>query len=202
MHSSRMCTAHSLTVYHIRSICQGRVCMVHMPPCHAHPSCMPPTIHAPYHACPPPTTPLPCMPPCHTRPLPHMPPHHACPLPAMHAPSLPCMPPSCQACPPVNRMTDGCKNITLPKLCLLAVTRSGTSQRNRLRIGGGALGAHGTPSSQSSTLNFQVVCTVGAPIFRFGTLFWKILCYFLWFLFRILDRGIKRLQVQSARMMS
>ena len=92
-------------------------------PCHAHPfPCIPP---------------WPCTPPCHECPHPVMhTPCHACPLtcmlplpcmpPAMHAP-LPCMPPS--PCtppfamptplhytrPPVNRMTDRRKNITLPQ---------------------------------------------------------------------------------------
>ena len=93
----------------------------------------------PHHACP-----LPCMPPRHTPLLPCMPPCHACPPPHMpplpHTP-LPCMPPTmhaplpCPSChaplphmppcharlptthtsPLVNRMTDRCKNITLPQ---------------------------------------------------------------------------------------
>ena len=55
--------------------------------------------HTPRHACPLlPHTPPPAMhAPCHTHPLPHTPP------PAMHI-------------PPVNRITDRCKNITLPQL--------------------------------------------------------------------------------------
>ena len=90
MHSSRMCTARSLTVYH--GICLGgHAWHAH---CHAHPfPCMPPATHAPCHTCP-----LPCMPPAmHT-------PCHACP-PATHA----CLP--CHACPPCGQ-TDTCKNNT------------------------------------------------------------------------------------------
>ena len=66
----------------------------HMPPQQPH---MPPaTMHAPRnHACSPATT-------------------HA-PLATMHAPRQPRMPPSNHTCPPVNRMTDRCKNITLPQ---------------------------------------------------------------------------------------
>ena len=91
MHSSRMHTAHSLTVS--CSICSG-VCVPDMPPLpfmhpamhtphHAYPlPCMPPATHAP----PPHIPPLPCMPPsamhtpCHTHPH-HAYPHHTCPLP-------------------------------------------------------------------------------------------------------------------------
>ena len=80
-------------------------------------ACMPPTTHAPHHACPPTHVPpavhapamhpLPC-----TAPLPRMPPCHACPPlphtpPATHAP--------CHTCPPVavtrdiqNVPTQGC----------------------------------------------------------------------------------------------
>ena len=71
-----------------------------MHPCkHAHPSqpCTPPaTMHAPHnHACPPTTTHAPLQS--------HMPPsNHACPPATTHA-------------PPVNRMTNRCKNITLPQ---------------------------------------------------------------------------------------
>ena len=65
MHSSRMRTAHSLTVS--RSICWG-ACMACTPPVmHA-----PPATHAPCHA---------CCPAMHTTPSPHMPPSHACPPP-------------------------------------------------------------------------------------------------------------------------
>ena len=58
MHSSRMCTAHSVTVCRSHSICLGGACMSpltthvplpHMPPGHAHP----PAMHAPGHTCPP-----------------------------------------------------------------------------------------------------------------------------------------------------
>ena len=88
---SRMCTTRSLTVSHA-------------PHNHAHP-------------------PQPCMPPCnHT--CPH---NHACP-PTMHAPHShthtplqPCMPPTTTHAPPVNRITDTCKNITFPQLRLRAV---------------------------------------------------------------------------------
>ena len=64
-------------------------------PCHA----CPPTTHAPCHTCHPCHAhhPPPCMPPCHA----HL--HHACPPCHAHTP------------PPVNRMTDRCKNITLPQ---------------------------------------------------------------------------------------
>ena len=64
MHSSRMHTAHSLTVCHGRSICLGDSPPPHTPPAthtprHAHPPCMPPAMHAP----------LPCTPPSmHTPP--------------------------------------------------------------------------------------------------------------------------------------
>ena len=125
MHSSRMCTARSLTVSHAHAICHGM---------QAPPPCMPPTMHAPMHilpatdvppACIPPATYPPCMPPTMHAPLPCMPPamhtsppcmpslprmlpppctapYHA-PLPAMHAPSAthaPC------------GQTHTCKNIT------------------------------------------------------------------------------------------
>ena len=132
-YSSRMRTAHSLTVSH--SIC--RAC----PPHHAHP----PAMHAPHHACPlhnaphrppchahPPTThtPLPCMPLPHMPPLPCMPPnmhapHHKAPpiapMPPPHTPSchtcpphhtcpLPCMPPLTEF------LTHDSENITLPPI--------------------------------------------------------------------------------------
>ena len=88
----------------------------HISPCHTCPlPCMPPTTHAPHHApchahlhhaCPPAMHPLPNMPP------PHMPP-------ATHAPP-PCMPPLRCTCPghvwpPMDRMTDMCKNTTFPQ---------------------------------------------------------------------------------------
>ena len=75
------------------------------------------TMHAPWsnHAHPPRGN--------HTCPLgatTHAPPsNHTCPPGAtMHAPpQQPCMPPwSNHTCPPVNRMTNRCKNITLPQL--------------------------------------------------------------------------------------
>ena len=78
-------------------------CHAHIPathaPCHAFPLPHMPPMHTPLHHH---TCPLPCMPPpCHISP------HHACPLPHMtpdmHAPLM-------------NRMTDRCKNITLPQL--------------------------------------------------------------------------------------
>ena len=94
MHSSRMCTAHSLTVSH--SI--------------FHP-CPPPAMHAPCHACPPATHVPPAMhTPCHTCPPCHACPHHAWP-PAMHTPFLACplphMPP-CHACPPAMHALPHC----------------------------------------------------------------------------------------------
>ena len=101
MHSSRMLTARSLTVS--CSICRGGgACMPHTPPvthiplpcmplCHAAPCHIPPAMHAPCHAHPPP-----CTPPAMHASLPHMPPAmhtpcHAHP-PAMHTP-LPCAAP-------------------------------------------------------------------------------------------------------------
>ena len=81
----------------------------HMPP----QPCMPPG----NHTCPQ----QPCIPPLatmHVPQQPHMPPT------TMHAPQQPCMPPGNHAhppplatthVPPVNRMTDRCKNITLPQ---------------------------------------------------------------------------------------
>ena len=128
MYSSRMRTACSLTVSH---------CILHMPPptimhtplqpctpsCnHACPPqpCMPPHNHAcppqprmPYHnhTCPPATT--------------HAPHNHTCPPATTHASPQPCMPPTTTHAPlatthallrqPVNRMTNRCKNITLPQ---------------------------------------------------------------------------------------
>ena len=94
---------------------------------------MPPTIthapwqpHNPRQPCMPPTTmhPLATM---HTPQQPHMPPHnhsppknhththnHAC-FPGNNAQPWPC------TCPPVNRMTNRCKNITLPQTSFAAV---------------------------------------------------------------------------------
>ena len=66
------------------------------------PASMPPTMHAPCHTPPPCTPRLPCMPP------------------ATHGPPL-WMPPATQPPPPVNRITDRCKNITFPQLRLRAV---------------------------------------------------------------------------------
>ena len=130
MHSSRMRTAHSLTVFcHI--LCTPPPAIMHTPHNHTwNPPqpCMPPSNHTPHdnHTCPP----QPHIPPAvtHAPQQPHMPPHnhacppcnHACPLQpcmppatmytptAMHTPRQPCMPPS-----PVDRMTHTCKNITL-----------------------------------------------------------------------------------------
>ena len=74
-----------------------------MPPCHLFP----------YHACPSPCMPPPCMPPC-----------TPCHAPAMHVPCHACPHYTCplHACSPVNRLTDRCKNITFPQLCLQAET--------------------------------------------------------------------------------
>ena len=72
------------------------------------------------HACPP----CHAWPPCHAHPLPHTPPstpHHAgssllCTSPTMHAHAIHTPPTHPLPCtPPVNRMTDTCKNITLPQ---------------------------------------------------------------------------------------
>ena len=110
---------------------------LHMPPWSNH-ACPPgATTHTPRsnHACPPrattppratmytpweqPHTPQeqPCMPPSQEQPC--MPPgsNHACPpeQPCMPA-QQPCMPPQATMhAPPVNRMTNRCKNITLPQ---------------------------------------------------------------------------------------
>ena len=100
-------------------------------PCTPPSPCMPPSPHTPlgmhplHHACPQPQT---------------LPGNHTCPLATTHAPLAtthaphpwqPCMPPSNRACPPhqqpcmpprnhahpppLNRMTNWCKNITLPQ---------------------------------------------------------------------------------------
>ena len=110
-----MRTARSLTVCRGRSVCQGGVCGMHAPPCHA-----PPATHTPCHACPPHMPLLPCMPPTtHTPPTTHMPPLPCTPCPATHAPP-PHNPPAhdphhhvpphapCHAChpPPVDRILD------------------------------------------------------------------------------------------------
>ena len=104
MHSCRMRTTRSLTIspYLV-------VCAMYAPlPCMSPLPNMPPTMHAPCHACPlphmpPAMHPLPCTP-CHAFPPPCMPPCHAHTHPATHA-LLPCTPPCGQ--------TDTCKNITL-----------------------------------------------------------------------------------------
>ena len=126
MHSSRMCTARSLTIS----------CHILCTPCnHAHPPtamhgplqpCMPPsnhahmhptTTHAPpsNHACPPATThapnhtcPLATM---HTPRQPCTPPNHTCPPATMHAPRQPCTTPGNNTRPPRGQ-THTCKNIT------------------------------------------------------------------------------------------
>ena len=106
MHSSRMRTARSLTD-RISWYQAGGVHGMHVPR-HAH---LPPG-----HACPPPHMPPPCMPPHHA-----CPPWHAC-SPTMHAPLAmhtprTCTPPGhARPALPVNRMTNRCKNITLPQI--------------------------------------------------------------------------------------
>ena len=90
MHSSRMRTAHSLTVSH---------CILCTPPCN-HP---PTTMHTPPQPCMPSLQP--CMPPWQ----PHMPPA------TTHPPKKPHTPQKNHTRPPVNRMTNRCKNITLPQ---------------------------------------------------------------------------------------
>ena len=68
--------------------------------CHAQPRhTRPPAMHAPVTYTPATHAPLPCMPPCHAHPS------------VMHA-------------PPMNRITDRCKNITFPQLLLRTVTKS------------------------------------------------------------------------------
>ena len=113
MHSSRMRTARSLTV-------SRRV--LHMPPSPLA------AMHAPWQ---PHTTPQqPHMPPTTM----HTPHNHTCPPTTMHIPlqshtpsaitdasPQPCTPPCNHAHPPINRITDTCKNITFPQLRLRAV---------------------------------------------------------------------------------
>ena len=114
MHSSRMCTARSLTVS------RGILCMPPWQPC------MPPTTtHAPRnHACPSTTTHSPQPP--HTPPRPHTPlcnhefppSNHTChPLPTTHVPlattHAPCQP---RTSPPPCGQTDTCKNITFANI--------------------------------------------------------------------------------------
>ena len=93
MHSSRMCTACSLTVSHCI------LCM--LPHNHASPPqpCMPPTTYTPQQPCMPPAT-------MHASPQPCTPlGNHACPSATMHAPGN-------YACPPQPRMPPG--NHTCP----------------------------------------------------------------------------------------
>ena len=93
MHSSRIHTAHSLTVS--RSIC-------HACPCHT----CPPAMHTPLPCMPPPCTP----PATHTHPAMHIPPP-CMPHPNMHIP--------CHTCPPypwTEFLTHASENITLPQL--------------------------------------------------------------------------------------
>ena len=110
----------------------------HMPPCNH--ACHPPppaithallaTMHTPWQ---------PCLPPG----------NHARPLAARHAPlpRQPCMPPwqphmppaathpwAATHAPPVDRITDTCKNITFPQLRLRAVNMSKTFYRHVTRV--------------------------------------------------------------------
>ena len=110
-----MRTAHSLTI----SRCIPCMPPPPPPPCSPQQPCMAPrnhacplqphmsptTMHAPLQPhMPPPTTTH-----THTPATTHPPPLQPCTLPTtMHAPHN-------HACPPVNRMTDRCKNITLPQ---------------------------------------------------------------------------------------
>ena len=114
MHSSRMRTARSLTVFPylvVSHACPPLEATTHTPPEQPHmpPPCSnhthPPraTMHAPQsnHACPP------------SRATTHAPPEqpHMPPMPPQKQPRMP--PQSNHACPPpVNRITDRCKNIT------------------------------------------------------------------------------------------
>ena len=90
MHSSRMCTARSLTVSH-RAL--------HMPPLQTHMPPRQPHMLPRHHTCPPATmhTSGNYAPPATM----HTPHNHACSPATMHA-------------PPVDRITDACENITLP----------------------------------------------------------------------------------------
>ena len=123
---------------------------MHAPPInHAHPQqpCMPPG----NYTCPTSTTHTPQQPrtpqqPCMPLQQPHMPPtathaprcmpsgNHTCPpswQPHM-SPRQPCTPPGNQANPPpVDRITDTCKNITFPQLRLRAVTSLVNSTVNK-----------------------------------------------------------------------
>ena len=136
MYSSRMRTARSLTVSH------------HIP-------YMPPTTHKPPQPCMPPTTmhtpPQPCMPPIimhapcnHACPptTTHAPRNHTCPPPQPHIlPQQPCLPLRNHACPPttmhappVNRMTNRCKNITLPQTSFAGGKNTRMPHADKLRI--------------------------------------------------------------------
>ena len=112
MHSSRMRTARSLTDriswYQAEGVHGTHTPRARTPPSHPMPPwpCTPP----PRHACPQPRTP----------------PRHA------HTPSHTC--PSSHTCPPVNRMTNRCKNITLPQTSLQAVTRQHSSRMHTTRL--------------------------------------------------------------------
>ena len=96
---------------------------------------------------------------CHARHLPHMPPPathastcHAHPLPCtppLHACPLPRMPPRHARPPPVNRMTDTCKNITLLQLAVITKYAKMSVLREKIWLfglcmcvgGGGGVGA-------------------------------------------------------------
>ena len=124
MHSSRMHTAHSLTVSRLilcmppsqlRTPPNNHAC--HQQPCtspdsHASPAA---TAHTPQQPCTPPAT-------MHAPQQPCMPPGNYTPLATTHAPWQPLTPPNhahpraTTHVPPVNRITHTCKNITLPQL--------------------------------------------------------------------------------------
>ena len=116
MHSSRMRTARSLTVS----------CLILRTPPHNHSSpsnhacpcnhaCQPATTYAPSNHAHPPAT-------MHAPQQPHTPPSNHAHPPQPHTPQQPCthwqtcMPPQATThAPPMNRMTDRCKNIALPQ---------------------------------------------------------------------------------------
>ena len=91
-------------------------------------ACTPRPRMLPSHACPPAThIPRPCTPRGHAHPQPCMPPGHACP--SGHA-----CPPGHAHPPPVNRMTNRCKNITLPQTSFAGGNKIKRKHSSRMRI--------------------------------------------------------------------
>ena len=123
MHSSRMCTARSLTVS--RGVCHARLLAMHASlathaPCHA----CPPATHSPaMHAPLPHMPPLPCTPPCHACSPPCTAPH----LP--HMPPLPRMPPMW-----TENLTHATQNITLPQTSFAGGNKRGHHYCSKVQI--------------------------------------------------------------------